>query len=268
MKSAIFYQVTQKRFCSEQDAQSLAFREVGCTSAGHSAPFDPFIGGQSEALAIFTEVAYGATGWLDLGVQIPFYSLKFTNLANPNRPRNNSFGDIRFFAKYRVLQQPVVASIMIAAKSPTGKFNVDAEVVNVSEGQWDVEFLGEMSRSFWPVRGYASLGVGYRIRTDNDAFEHTMGDEFMMIFEAGYDLRPRVTIKGAVDWLRGEHPRLKANNVPLLERRELLTITPSVIYAPREGFGIEASVRFALSGQDFPDGTQFMGALFYNFSVL
>ncbi|MGH7598408.1 MAG: hypothetical protein ACREOI_18785, partial [bacterium] len=77
-----------------------------------------------------------------------------------------------------------------------------------------------------------------------------------------------VTIKGAVDWLRGEHPRLKANNVPLLERRELLTITPSVIYAPREGFGIEASVRFALSGQDFPDGTQFMGALFYNFSVL
>jgi hypothetical protein len=273
IKSAIFYQATDRRFCTEQDALSLAFREAGCNAAGHRAPFDPFVGGESKALAIFTEMVYGATGWLDVGVQIPFYSLQFTNLANPRRPRRNSFGDIRFFAKYRVLQQPLVASLVVAAKSSTGKFNVDAEAVNVSEGQWDFDFLGEVSKSFWLkspfglFRGYASLGVGYRIRTDNENFEHTMGDEFMLNAEAGYDLTSRVMVKGALDWLRGQRPRLKVNNAPLLERRELLTISPSVIYTLREGLNLEASARVAISGQDFPGGAQFIGALSYAFSI-
>jgi hypothetical protein len=274
VKSAVFYQTTDRRFCTEQDALSLAFRAAGCIAAGKSAPFDPFIGGKSEALAIFTEVAYGATGWLDVGVQIPFYSLQFTNLANPRRPRSTSFGDVRFFAKYRVLLQPVVASIALAAKSPTGKFNIDAEAVNVSEGQWDFDFLGEVSKSFWlkspfgPLRGYASLGVGYRIRMDNNAFEHTMGDELMALAEAGYELGSRVMIKGTLDWLRGQQPRLKINNAQLLERRELLTISPGVIYTLREGLNLEAVARFAISGQDFPNGHQFMGAITYGFSIL
>jgi hypothetical protein len=267
LKSAIFYQVADRRFCTEQDALSFAFREAGCTAAGHHAPFDPFIGGKSEALAVFTEVAYGATGWLDVGVQIPFYSLQFTNLANPRRPRSNSIGDVRFFTKLRLLEQPVVASMTVGAKSPTGKFTVDAEAVNVSEGQWDFDVFGEVSRSLWPLRGYVSLGVGYRMRTDNDAFEHTMGDELMALAETGYEPVPRLMIKGTLDWLRGQAPRLKVNNAPLLERRELLTITPGVIYALREGLNLEAAVRFALSGQDFPGGHQLMAAVSYGFSI-
>lgn len=267
LKSAIFYQAADRRFCTEQDALSPAFREAGCTAAGHRAPFDPFIGGESEALAIFTEARYGVLDGLEVGAQIPFYSLQFTNLANPRRPRSNSFGDIRFFAKYRVLQQPVVASLTLAAKSPTGKFNIDAEAVNVSEGQWDFEMLGEVSRSFWPLRGYASLGAGYRWRTDNEAFEHTMGDELTVLAEAGYELVPRVMIKGTLDWLCGQRPQLKVNHAPLLERRELLAITLSVIYTLREGLNLEAAVRFALRGRDFPDGHQLMAAVSYDFSI-
>lgn len=268
LKSAIFYQASDRRFCTEQDALSLAFRDAGCTAAGHRAPFDPFIGGESRALAIFTEAAYGATGWLDVGVQIPFYSLQFTNLANPRRPRSNSIGDVRFFTKLRLLQQPFVASLTAGAKSPTGKFTVDAEAVNVSEGQWDFDVIGEVSKSLWPLRGYVSLGVGYRMRTDNDAFEHTMGDELMVLAETGYEPIPNVMIKGTLDWLRGQAPRLKVNNAPLLERRELLTITPGVIYTLREGLNLEASIRFAIRGQDFPDGPQLMGAISYRFSFL
>lgn len=267
LKSAIFYQATDRRFCTEQDALSLAFREAGCTSAGHSAPFDPFIGGESKVLAVFTEAAYGATGWLDVGAQIPFYSLQFTNLANPQRPRSNSIGDVRFFTKLRLLQQPFVASLTVGAKSPTGKFTVDAEAVNVSEGQWDFDVLGEVSRSLWPLRGYLSLGVGYRVRTDNGAFEHTMGKELMIVAETGYEPVRRLMIKGTLDWLRGQAPRFKLNNAPLLERRELLTVAPGVIYALREGLNLEAAVRFALRGQDFPDGYQLMAAVSYGFSV-
>ncbi len=267
IKSAIFYQATDRRFCTELEALSLAFREAGCNSAGHSAPFDPFIGGESRALAVYTEAVYGATGWLDLGVQIPFYSLQFTNLANPQRPRSNSIGDVRLFTKLRLLQQPFVASLTVGAKSPTGKFTVDAEAVNVSEGQWDFDIIGEVSRSLWPLRGYVSLGAGYRVRTDNIAFEHAMGDELMVLAEIGYEPIPNVMIKGTLDWLAGQPPRLKVNNAPLLERRELLTVAPSVIYVLREGLNLEAAVRFAISGQDFPDGHQLMAAVSYGFSI-
>ncbi len=268
IKSAVFYQATDRRFCTEQDALSLAFRQAGCASAGHRAPFDPFIGGESTALAVFTEAAYGVTGWLDVGVQIPFYSLRFTNLANPSRPRRSNFGDVRFFAKYRVLQAPVVASLKAAAKSPTGKFEVDAEAINVSEGQWDFDFIGEVSKSFWPRPGYASLGVGYRFRTDNADFEHTLADELILLAEAGYEILPRLMIKGEVDWLRGQRPRLKLNGAPLFERRELLTFSPILIYQSNAGLNVEASVRFSLRGRDFPAGPQFMAALSRHFSLL
>lgn len=268
LKSAIMYHTTDRRFCTEQDALSLAFRAAGCTAAGKSGPFDPFVGGHSQALAVFTEVVYGTTGWLDVGAQIPFYSLKFTNLANPTRPRSNSFGDIRFFARLRVLQQPIVASLKVAVKSPSGKFKEDAEAVNVSEGQWDFEFLSEVSKSFWPWRGYAGVEVGYRIRTDNEKFEYTMADEVTVLAEVGYEPISGVTIKGAGDWLRGQQPRLKVNHATLLERRTLLTLTPSVNYTPREGLNLEAGVRFTVSGQDFPDGPQLMGAISYKFSFI
>lgn len=267
LKNAVFYQSTTSRFCTGQDAQSPAFQEVGCTSSGHSAPFDPFIGGESTAWVIYTEATYGLTGWLDLGLQIPFYRLEFTNLANPERPRSNSFGDIRFFAKYRVLREPLAASLTVAAKSPTGKFNVDAEVVNVSEGQWDFDLFAEASKSFWPFPGYGSVGFGYRFRTDNENFEQTVADEMNITAEIGIDLLPRLMFKGAVDWLHGQRPRIKVTNVPLLERRELLTITPGVIYKLRDDWGVEAAVRVPVSGQDFPDGPQFMGAVSYQFSV-
>jgi hypothetical protein len=268
LKTAVFFQSTSSRFCTAQEALSPAFHQVGCTETGQSAPFDPFIGGKSNSYVVYTEVIYGLTGWLDQGIQIPFYSLEFTNLANPNRPRSSSFGDIRFLIKYRLLQQPMVWSITLAAKSPSGKFNIDAEAVNVSEGQWDFDFFTEVSKSFWPVPAFASFGLGFRIRNDNEDFEHTMADEMILIGELGYEFFPNLMIKGMIDWLQGQRPRIKATNTPLLEQRELLTIAPSINYRLQKQWYLEVGVRFPISGQDFPDGPQFMGAISYQLSVL
>jgi len=265
-KSAVFYHSTDSRFCTEQDALGPAFQEVGCTSAGDSGPFDPFLGGEFTALSVFTEVMYGATGWLDVGLQIPFYSLKFTDDASPNRPRSNSIGDIRVYGKLRLLQAPLVASIQIGAKSPTGKHDIDAEVVNVSEGQWDLGVMAEFSRSLWPWPGYAGVGLGYRIRADNEEFPLTMADEFMATAEAGYSITPQVMIKGVFDWLRGGRPELKLTGIEVLERRELRTLTPSLIYMPEEHTQLEAGIRVPLGGQDFPDGPQLSASVSYSLS--
>ena len=267
LKSSIYYQSTSSRFCTEQDAKSLSFRDVGCTAAGHSAPFDPFIGGELSALGVFVELVYGTTGWLDLGVQLPFYSLQFTNLSNPNRPRSNNIGDVRFFGKLRLLEEPLIASIKIGAKIPTGSFDIDAEVVNISENQWDFELLGEVSKSLWPLRGFVSLGVGYRIRYDNEDFEHTMGNEFTALLEAGFNITGNLMFKGSFDWLRGQRPRIKSSSTILLWRRELITFMPSILYSPFKNTQLETSVRFPISGRDFPDGLQLIGAVSYNLSL-
>jgi|GEM_PF-6036105 len=111
VKSSIFYQSTDEQFCTGN---------LGFCNRHDRAPFDPFTKGRSRSTVVFNELAYGVTGWLDLGVQIPFYSLEFRDLSNPTRPRTQKIGDIRFYAKYRLLVQPVVASIRFGAKSPTG----------------------------------------------------------------------------------------------------------------------------------------------------
>ena len=265
-KSAVFYQSTDSRFCTEQDALGPAYRAVGCTSTGDSGPFDPFLGGEFTALSVFTELVYGATGWLDVGLQIPLYSLKFTDEASPNRPRSNSIGDVRAYGKLRLLQAPIVASIQIGAKSPTGRYDIDAEVVNVSEGQWDADIMVELSKSLWPWPGYASIGFGYRIRADSEDFPLTMADEFMATVEAGYSITSQVMVKGMLDGLRGGRPELKLTGTEVLERRELRTLTPSLIYAPLENTQLETGIRIPLGGQDFPDGPQFSASVSYSFS--
>lgn len=267
IKASFYHQSTNSRFCSAQDALSLAFQGVGCIRSGHSAPFDPFIGGESSVSAVYLDAVYGLTDWFSLGIQAPFYSLQFTNMANPARPRNNGFGDFRFFGKFRFLEKPIIGSLTFGAKSPTGSFDLDAEVVNVSEGQWDYTILGEFSKSLWPVPGYFSFGLGYNLRTDNPNFEHTFGNEFIANLEAGFNITRRFLLKGSLEWLRGQRPRLHATGDRLLWRRELLTATPAIIFSAYHNINLEAGVRLPLEGQDFPDGPQYVGAISDVFSI-
>lgn len=267
IKSTLIYQSTNARFCTQKDAESLAFQQVGCTETGHSAPFDPFIGGKLDALGVFTEAIFGLTDRLNAGIKLPFYSIRFTNLADPNRPKNNSIGDLWIFGKYRVISTPLVSSIQFGVKSPTGGFNPDAEIINVSEGQWDYEFLSETSKSFWPVPVYVSLGIGYRVRSDNPDFEHTLGNEFNLIVEAGYQLSKNLGVKGFFDWLRGNHPTLFATGNRELWRRELITFTPSILLQTT-GIWIETGLRLPITGEDFPDSRDWMIGLSYETGLL
>jgi hypothetical protein len=257
MKSALFYQATSEQFCSG----NLAF-----CSRHQRAPFDPFIGGRSKSLAVFTEAAYGLTGWLDLGVQVPYFSLEFRDLSNPLRPRTSKFGDIRFYARYRLFTNPVVTSIRFGAKSPTGGVNVDSEVVPIGEGQWDLEFYGDVGRSFTSFPGYANLSLGYRVRTRNDLFNFKPGDEASLLLEGGWALIPRLMAKGTIDYLYSGHPKSLGFTFTS-QRRELLTVAPGFLYTPMSDLTIEALIRLPLRGQGFPAGPQFSLGLSYSIDL-
>jgi hypothetical protein len=269
VRSSIIYQSTDSRFCTAEDAKiNQGFRDLGCTSAGHSTAFDPLTGGEIEALVIYNEFVYGLTGWLDLGLEFPFNRLQFTNLVNPNRPATSGIGDIRFYGKLRLTENPFVSSLILKAKSPTGDFTLDAEVVNVSEGQWDFTVATEIGKSLWPLPGYVNMGFGYRFRQDNPNFEYTFGNEFIALFEAGININKTIMVKGSADWLLGQRPTLRVTGQELLWRRELLTLVPALIFSPSKRFQFETAVVFPLRGEDFPDGPQYIGKITYNLSFL
>jgi hypothetical protein len=268
LKTGLSYQSTNTRFCTAQDAASSAFREAGCTTPGQRAPFDPFVGGAVQAVALTTELMFGVNGWFDAGLQVPYYSIRFVNLADPERPRTSSFGDIRLIGKARIIERPFLASLELALKSPTGEFTVDSEVVNVSEKQWDFDALAEVGKSFWPLPLYIAGGIGYRFRSDNRDFEQTFANERLMYFEAGYNVTPRLLLKGYLHWLRGGRPQVRATGTNLLWRRALLTLTPSFLYSPVDNIALEAGLRFALAGEDFPSGRQVFCTISYDLQLL
>lgn len=257
IKSAFFYQATSEQFCSG----NLAF-----CSRHQRAPFDPFIGGRSKSLAVFTEASYGLTGWLDLGVQIPYFNLEFRDISNPSRPRTSKFGDVRFYARYRLFTDPVVASIRLGVKSPTGGVNVDSEVVPIGEGQWDLEFYGDVGRSFTSFSGYANLSLGYRVRRRNDRFDFKPGDEASLLLEGGWTVIPRLMVKGTLHYLYSGHPRSLGFTF-MSQRRELLTASPVLLYKPVADLTLEALIRLPLRGQGFPAGPQFGFGLSYSMNL-
>ncbi|MGH1364629.1 MAG: transporter [Calditrichia bacterium] len=267
LKSSLLYQSTDKRFCHAQDATSLAFQQIGCNEAGHSTAFDPFIGGKLTATGLFTEAAFGITDRLEAGLQVPWYRLEFTNFTDPERSPTSGIGDIRLRLKWQTSELPVVSAIELIVKSPTGEFSADAEVVNVSEGQWDYEIRGEVSRSFWPVPLYVGVGIGYRVRTDNDSFEQSIGNEFLLRLEAGYQIVKKLQIKADVDWLRGARPTLFATKRRVLWRRELLTASPVLVIEPIRNLQIETGVRLSIAGEDFPAGSQLQLGFRYRLAV-
>ncbi|MBI4551962.1 MAG: hypothetical protein HY710_06840 [Candidatus Latescibacteria bacterium] len=257
VKESVFYQSTDQQFCTG----NLAF-----CRAHDRAPFNPFTGGRSRALALFTDVAYGATDWLEIGVQVPFYSLEFRDRANPTRPRTQKVGDIRLYAKYRVSTHPVVTSVRVGVKTPTGGVNVDAEVVPVGEGQWDIEGIGEIGRSFSVLPGYANVAVGYRRRRTNTRFAHKPGDELTLLGELGWQVTRRVTGKGMIDYLYSGHPRSLGFTFTR-ERRELLTVAPAVLVTPVHRLTVEGMVRLPVRGQDVPAGPQYSVGVSYTFDL-
>ena len=259
LKTAVAYHNTDRRFCTVQDARSPAFCAAGCAHAGDRAPFDPFTAGRSEA--------WGIRDGLEIAVQIPLYRLRFTNRADPDRPATTAAGDIRFGSGLRLSNGPVVSAFRILVKAPTGRFTRDAEVINVSEGQWDLDLKLSAGGSGGGGQLWWSGMAGYRFRGDNSDLEIELGDEWLARLEGGVHLTGTIAAKTSLDWARSDRPVLRASGRSLPWRRERWAATPSVLVAVHERFTLEGAVEVPVSGRDGPAGAVFLagGAVHFDF---
>ena len=238
VKSALFVQKTSDRY----------------TAIGRREPY--FTNGEADSKALFTEFILGLRPDLDLWVQVPYFDLTFRD--DVQTLSKTGVGDVRAWLRWNVTKlnggsTPI--TIRAGAKAPLGDSPIDAQLIPLGEGQWDIEAFGEIGHSFWPVPAYAIAWLGYRVRFENTEQFNDPGNEFVFLGEAGINPTPWTFVKATIDGFRGEP--ITRDGVVTASQRRITTL--QFTGATRTGpVWPEFGVRIPLAGQEFPAGVQFV----------
>ena len=215
--------------------------------------------GKYDSKAVFIEGVYGVTDRLDLGLQVPYFDQVFTDdkyeIIGADPPSDSGFSDMRVFAKWRVIQKPVLFSLKTVAKMPTGEFlNVDG-LIPVGEGQWDFDFVGQLGRSFWPLPLYGNIDLGYRVRMKNKEIDRDPGDEWLLNAELGYNITRWSLLVGKLEAIRSKKGIAQGIKSRSLIKR-ITYFSPVLMFSLSDYAVLELGVRFSLNGRNFSAGHQ------------
>ncbi len=238
VKSAVFLQRTDERF----------------DAVGDRVPW--FASGESDSRAVFTDIIVGLRRDLDLWVQIPYFDLRFQDVANDLQ--STGIGDVRAWLRWQfasIGNGSTPLALRVGAKAPIGTDSPDAFVIPLGEGQWDFEAFGEIGHSFWPLPVYAELWLGYRARLENAEKVFDPGGEYVFLAEAGVNPTSGTLLKATIDGFRGR--RLKSDRVLTANKRRITTLQLAGAFQVGPLWP-EVGVRIPVAGQDFPAGTQFV----------
>lgn len=254
-KAAYFQQRTDEWYLASPEFDGKLF------AAGTRRPYR--FNGEYDSKVVFLEAFYGVTDRLDLGVQLPFYDQVFDDDTRLEPPSDSGFSDIRLFAKLNALQKPVLVTFKGGVKMPTGDFvNVDG-LIPVGEGQWDLDVVVQVARSFWPLPVYANVDIGYRVRLRNDQILRDPGDEWLFNGEVGLNLTRRLLLATKVELLRGAAATdFGFKNTSQIKR--ITYLSPTIMYNVHGGTTAELAYRFTINGRNFPAGKQLAVGLSQN----
>ena len=210
-----------------------------------------FFEGHNRTLGGFLDLRHGLTDQLEAGLQVPYYSIVFNDLAADRT--STGIGDLRLGLRYNLLQAPLIATVGTTVKLPTGRFVNDAEIVPVGEGQVDVELTAELARSFWPRAAYVSGLIGYRLRSKNEETGIDFGDEMIWSLEAGHRLVSRLMFKGFLRGLHGLESTSFGLSISSLQR-QIVYFEPGLIFELSPNRSVEVSLPVSLKGKNWPAG--------------
>ena len=195
---------------------------------------------------VYFDVFYGVTKRFDVGVQFAAINRKFENFTADThrsmfgyRAKESGLGDIRGFAKINLVHEPVVGTLKLGIKTPSGEFRAAPEAMSASDGQWDFEVIAQIGRSYWPTPVYANIDLGYRLRETNDTIHHNPDDELIYNAEVGGSPIEMLNLA------------LKLEGISSAGRR-ITYLIPTVHVSLPQGLGIEAAARVSVLGRADP----------------
>ncbi len=200
--------------------------------------------------------ALGLVRGVDAWVDVPYHRLAFNDVQADRL--QTGIADPRLFLRvgpslFGIGDLPVALALRGGIKFPVGEFDIDAEVIPLSEGQRDWELVLEVGKSLHPWPVYVMGWAGYRRREENAASNTKPGDERIFHVAAGGSFAP-FEWKLAVDGVLGRPPTRTDFDLPLEnDRRELVQVMPTVGWAVGPGT-VEAGARIPLHGRKVPAG--------------
>lgn len=239
-KLQVSHHDTERRF--DEDGDVISFFNKNARSITTTVRFVSAIG-----------LLQGVDAWVDA----PYHRLQFNDVIRDRL--SAGLGDPRVFLRtgpslLGIQELPVAVALRAGTKFPVGDFNVDAEVIPLSEGQQDWEVLLEVGRSLHPTPMYVMGWVGYRWREANETTGLKPGNERFFYAAAGGSLDP-LSWKLALDGYFGE-PTEFSGLVLERERRELIQLIPTLRWTVGPGH-VQAGARIPLHGRNLPAGTTF-----------
>lgn len=200
--------------------------------------------------------ALGLFRGVDAWVDVPYHRLAFNDVQADRL--QTGIADPRLFLRagpslFGVNDMPVAVALRGGVKFPVGEFDIDAEVIPLSEGQRDWELLLEVGKSLHPWPMYVMGWAGYRWREENATSNTKPGDERVFHLATGGSIS-RFEWKIAVDGVLGRPPtRTDFNLVLENDRRELVQVMPTVGWTVGAGT-IQAGARIPVHGRKVPAG--------------
>ena len=195
---------------------------------------------------VYFDVFYGVTKRFDVGVQFAAINRKFENFTADRhrsmfgyRAKESGLGDIRAFAKINLVHEPVVGTLKLGIKTPSGEFRAAPEAMSAGDGQWDVEVIAQIGRSYWPTPVYANIDLGYRLRETNDTIHHNPDDELIYNAEIGASPVEMLNLALKLEGISGAG-------------RRITYVIPTVLVSLPQGLGIEAAARVTVLGRGDP----------------
>lgn len=210
-----------------------------------------FFEGHNRTSAAYADVAVGLPWRLEAALQGSVFRIDFDDLADERR--STGVGDTRLGLRRNLLRGPLVVTVGARLKLPTGRFQNDAEVVPVGEGQLDYDVSLELGRSLWPKPGYLTGELGYRFRSENRENGIRPGNELFWSLEGGYSPLRRFTIKLLARGLQGQESTAFALPITTLKRKAVY-LEPGLILDLGGGRGVSVSAPFTVAGRNWPAG--------------
>ena len=211
---------------------------------------------------------YGLLDRLTMVASLPYKSLEFTNPTEARyfealdstivrqHPDQSSSGlaDLELRLRWRLMADPAVVSLAAGGKIPLG-YDVPTEIpesyVPLGTGETDAEVRLLVGTSLYPVPGYVTATLGYRLRGGD------YGNELFHGLEAGYSF-DRLLVKGVIEGIQtlGDCGATGATG-GLVGDQNNLKFSPGLIWSFNDRVEISADLFHIVSGCNTAAGTTY-----------
>ena len=173
---------------------------------GDARPYDN--GGLGTSRLVWSELEYGLTGAVTLGLQVPYYDLRYEDDLAIHR--SFGIGDLRVTSRVALWARENRVTARVAWKLPTGPTSQSPDVIPIGDGQADLELGLQLGRGLGRALSWVGAEGGFRYRRLDAARDWDPGDEWFWLVEAGYGLvgEGRVGVKAAYTGTRGDEVSL------------------------------------------------------------